>query len=64
MGRIAIHRNDNPRDIAKNFAKTYSLNQKLLVQLEEMLTKYLTSFLKKSPAEVLSYIKYDSSDSD
>jgi hypothetical protein len=39
--RIALHENDDPKQVAVNFARIYSLNSGMLATLEEMLAGYL-----------------------
>jgi len=36
-GRIGIHKGDDPKVLAKNFARTYSLNATMKESLEKLL---------------------------
>jgi len=43
-GRIGIHRGDNAKTLAKNFARTYSLNLNMRASLEKLLQSYIDSY--------------------
>lgn len=43
-GRIGIHKGDNAKSLANNFAKTYSLNATMKTSLEGLLQSYIDSY--------------------
>jgi len=51
-GRIAIHKGDNAKSLAKHFSNTYSLNSTMRESLEKLLQSYIDSYFAQMSGEV------------
>lgn len=49
-GRIGLHEDDNPLELARNFALAFQLNQEMYSSLEELLTTQLESYKAQQQA--------------
>jgi len=49
-GRIAIHKGDDARSLAKHFSNTYSLNSTMRESLEKLLQSYIDSYFAQMTA--------------
>jgi len=50
-GRIAIHKGDNAKSLAKHFSNTYSLNSTMRESLEKLLQSYIDSYFAQMNGE-------------
>lgn len=47
-GRIGIHRGDDPKELALNFSRTYSLNATMRESLEKLLQSYIDNYFENN----------------